>query len=151
MTQQIRTGVAAVADVEQVFLDAKTDRRGPHAVATRIELGALVHRGVGGQHGRDQWILTWRRRRIAGLHRVDDRADRQVGGYLSRRVTAHTVAYEIETERIVDVERVLVLGTLHADVGVAHPAQAKMFVTGRIGVHRGRAEIRWEGGHRRAR
>ena len=124
VAQQVRPRVSAVADVDEVLLEADAHRRGAHAVAGRVHEGALVHGGVRGPHRRDERVLAvLRGRRVAGLERVDDRAHCDIRGDLARRVTAHAVAHDVHAQKIVVVHRVLVLRPGRTDVGATDGAE----------------------------
>src|SRR3569623_3261441 len=86
VAKQVRTRVAAVADVDEDLLAAEADRRRAHAVTRRIAERPLEHRRVRCLHRRDERVLPGRRRWIAGLERVHDRAARDVLRRLPRRV-----------------------------------------------------------------
>ena len=143
VAQEIGARVAAVADVDDVLFEPQADRGRAHPVARRIGEPALIDCGVRGLHRDDERVDTRRRLRIAGLERVDDRANRDVRGDLTRRVTTHPVAHDVHPEEVVVVHRVFVLGALRADVGAADRAQQEALRRDDARIaHRGTPQLR---------
>ena len=138
----IEPAVADVPDDQRAIEEQRRHHGGPHAVAARILLRLLVDLEVRQLDRRHhpvdvvamavihlerpgQLLIV-----LGRLEEADDRIDRHATGDLAGGVPAHAVGDDRQTFALGQVERVLVVGALHAHVRVTrepqpHPVQRK--------------------------